>query len=98
MPPFVVQREIVCLVHVHQFAGMAAEHDFDPQAAIKRQRRQDDALIQIMAVGQMDHSPQMLLVIARAFPRRADSNDARKNSSRPAAAHSDGRGFPSLLS
>ena len=63
IPAFLIEREIISLVHVHQLAGMAAEDDFDPQAAIERQRRQHDALVQIMAVGQMDHSPQMLLVV-----------------------------------
>jgi hypothetical protein len=47
---------------VHQLAGVAAHQDFDALLAVVRQRRHDNALTQVLAVGQVHHVLQVLTV------------------------------------
>src|SRR4029079_3822879 len=45
--------------HMHQFAGMPAHEDANPQSFVKWQRGHDDALRQILAGGELNHVLQM---------------------------------------
>ena len=56
-----VQRERIGLVHVKQLAAVTSQQHFNAELPVLCQGRHDDALIEVVAVGQENHRAQMTL-------------------------------------